>query len=83
MSINLPVVPRIMRTRTPAFPEFEFEWHEHIGKVYVLEAISPGSLGAEGTCIAEHCDTHARFLGFVQTYLRGVRKGQVKRETAT
>lgn len=29
---------------------------------------------AKSEIIAEHCDTHGRFLGFIQTYLRGYRE---------
>lgn len=70
----------------PAFPMFHFEWHEKIGKVYCVDV--PGvyeggvfypdltAATAQAACIAEHADTHGRAYGFVQTYLRGLRKGQ-------
>lgn len=54
------------------------------GKVYVIELpgryvdreFVPAERGtARATILAEHCDTHGRFLGFVQTYLRGYRQG--------
>lgn len=85
MSLSVPVAPKIPQTRSPAFPQFVFEYHEHVGKVYVVEvpgewvdgAFVPKPSGpAQGTCIAEHCDTMGRFYGFVQTYLRGYRKAQ-------
>lgn len=86
MSLTVPVAPRIQKTSTPTFPQFVFEWHEHTGKVYMLE--TPGAwIGgqfvpsfAEKTrraiVVAEHCEHHARFYGFVQTFLRGYRKGK-------
>jgi hypothetical protein len=76
VSITLPVVPKILRTRTPTFPQFEFEWHEVTGKVYVVETPKERSNTANGVAIAEHVSTHAGFLGAVQTYLRGYRKGK-------
>lgn len=75
MSIAMPVVPRILKTRTPAFPRFEFEFHEVTGKVYLVETPAPGVNVAHGVAIAEHVATHAGFLGAVQTWLRGYRKG--------
>lgn len=80
------VAGRILKTRNPNFPQFFFEWHPQMkGKVYRIDV--PGewhegvfhpdltSIRANGVCVAEHCEHHARFLGFVQTYLRGYLKG--------
>lgn len=75
MSVRTPIVPSIVKTRVHTFPQFEFEWHKSIGKVYVVDAPKDGSLTAHGTCIAEHCQTHGQFVGFVQTWLRGYSKG--------
>jgi hypothetical protein len=92
MSYATPVNPRIQKTRTPAFPQFFFEWHEETQKAYVVEI--PGAwvdgefaadltrVTADGTCIAEHVQTHGQFLGFVQTYLRGYRKGAADTKAA-
>lgn len=68
-SLQLLVAPPILRTRAATFPQFEFEWHVTQQKVYVVE-------GPRGTCIAEHCEDHGRFIGLVQTWLRGFRRGQ-------
>ncbi len=87
MSLTLPVAPTIPKTRDPNFPHLLFEFHEHTGKVYAVEI--PGSweggaftaaVGGKATAhvIAEHCDTHGRFIGFVQTYLRGMKRGMVE-----
>lgn len=75
----------IEHTRTPTFPQFEFEYHPETGKVYRVDVPGqwidgefvrdPDRRVAEGVCIAEHCDHSARFYGFVQTYLRGYRRG--------
>ena len=82
---------KILHTRDPKFPSFEFEWHTQIGKVYVIglpgrfidrefvPQTTPGN--ARAFCLSEHCDTHARFLGFVQTYLRGYRQGLQDEQT--
>jgi hypothetical protein len=76
--------PIIQKTRDPKFPQFVFEWHEQTGKVWVIglpgkfidrEFVPAISGQARGFIATEHCDTHARFLGFVQTYLRGYRQG--------
>jgi hypothetical protein len=57
------------------FPQFRFEYHPEIGKVYVMPTPTPGAkLVAE--VIAEHCDTEGRAFGFVQTWCRGYREGQ-------
>lgn len=70
---------RILRTRDPRLPQFHFEWHPDCQRVYRVDI--PGvwidkqwveSAGVvKGFCIAEHCLTHAQFLGFVQTFCRG------------
>lgn len=79
-----PEEPLILKTRDPNFPQLLFEWHRQAGKVYVLglpgkwvdRVFVPAVTGtARAFCLAEHCDTHGRFLGFVQTYLRGYRQG--------
>ena len=84
MSLTIPVTPRVQKTKDPNFPQFLFEWHEVTGKVYIIaipgrfqdEVFVPGMIGeARAQVLAEHCDTHARFFGFVQTYLRGYRQG--------
>lgn len=73
MSLKMDAAPRIEYTRCPNFPQFTFEFHVATGKVYLVEDPGPGNV-ARGVAIAEHCDTHARFYGFVQTWLRGYRK---------
>lgn len=77
---------RIEYCKDPNFPQFRFEWHPHNGKVYLIEL--PG-VWAEGhfvevasskplqaAVVAEHAEHHARFLGFVQTWLRGYKKAK-------
>lgn len=84
---ELPVV----KIANPHFPNFLFEWHtqgekrEADGEVYVIaipgrfvDGVFVRDLGthkAMGFKLAEHCDSHARFIGFVQTYLRGYKQG--------
>lgn len=87
---GVPTTPRIWPTSTPAFPQFAFEWHEASQKVYVITIPGRWVDGvflrddsvktAEGVCIAEHCEHHAQFLGFVQTYLRGYRRAMADAE---
>jgi hypothetical protein len=88
--MNNVVIPIIQKSSSPNFPQFEFEWHENDGKVYVGhvpgswedDVFVPGEMGnLKFKILAEHCDTHARFLGFVQTYLRGYR--QCESDTAS
>ena len=76
--------PKIHYMRQPALPQFVFEWHAHTEKVYVVgipgrwidRTFVPAISGeAKGFVLAEHCDTHGRFYGFVQTYLRGYKQG--------
>lgn len=85
MSLATPVAPRVLKTKSPVYPQFVFEYHETTGKAYLVEL--PGAwidgdfvpdltqTTAHAVCIAEHVDTHGRFLGFVQTFLRGYAKG--------
>lgn len=82
---GIPIVPRIHKTSTSSFPQFAFEWHEASQKVYLISL--PGNFvdgvfikgdnysTIEAVCIAEHCEHHARFYGFVQTWLRGYKYG--------
>lgn len=72
---------RIEKCSDPLVPQFAFEWHPVIQKVYLLEIpgrheggeFVPDSTvrNIKAVCIAEHCEHHARFFGFVQTFLRG------------
>lgn len=82
--MSIQVAPKIQKTRDSNFPQFLFEWHELTGKVYVIglpgrfedRVFVPATCGqARAFVLAEHCDTHGRFFGFVQTYLRGYRQG--------
>jgi hypothetical protein len=66
---------RIIHIRSPMTPEYRFEYHPETGKVYVVRV---GVKPEVGDVIAEHCDTHARGIGFVQTYLRGIEEGKLK-----
>lgn len=74
----------IQKFSQPNFPQFLFEWHEEIGKVYVIglpgkwidRKFVPAITGeAKGFVLAEHCSSHALAYGFVQTYLRGYKQG--------
>lgn len=60
------------------FPEFRFEWHPQVQKVLLIE-IGKGK-GADGCyggqVIAEHCEDRGKAFGFVQTFLRGYRRGK-------
>lgn len=88
MGLQTPVNPIVQKTKDPKFPHLVFEYHENIGKVYAIE--TPGewkdgvfvpsltNATACGVCIAEACDCPGRFIGFVQTYLRGVKRGLVE-----
>lgn len=89
----MPVIPIIQKTKTPSFPQFVFEWHENTQKVYVIELpgkfedsvfVPDTTIGSvSAVAIAEHCEHHARFLGFVQTWLRGYRKGKLNEDIGT
>lgn len=86
-------MPRIEKTATPSLPQFVFEWHPWTQKVYVVELpgewfdgqFVPGLSGerASAWAIAEHCEDHGRFLGAVQTWLRGYRKGRNNENVGT
>lgn len=70
---------RIAHCKDVRLPQFRFEWHPGTQKVHRCDL--PGSwidgqwvesvAEVVGYCIAEHCLTHAQFLGFVQTFCRG------------
>jgi len=64
----------ILHIRAPLATEFRFEWHPQIRKVYLVRQ---GREGPElGEILAEHAETHAHAINFVQTFLRGYREGQ-------
>lgn len=80
-------IPQIVKTTSPNFPQFVFEWHPWTQKVYEIELPGEwvegvfhqtrgnGSIRAE--CLAEHCEDQGKFIGFVQTFLRGYKKGVI------
>ncbi len=87
--MNPPVAEKIYHIEDPKFPQYHFEWHPTIQKVYIGvnpgkwedDVFVPGDFGhLQMKILAEHCDTHARFYGFVQTYLRGYRQGRADLE---
>jgi hypothetical protein len=71
----------IYHCRDPRLPQFEFEFHVAAQRVYRIDlpgewkdgawVPAPPGAQAHGRCVAEHCLTHAMFLGFVQTFCRG------------
>lgn len=75
---------KIYHCADPRLPQFAFEWHPGIQKVYRIDlpgkwvdrqfVRAPEGSEAKGFCIAEHVMTHALFLGFVQTFCRGYLK---------
>jgi hypothetical protein len=82
--MNAPVM--ISKIAHPKYPQFVFEWHEDKQKVYLVTV--PGKWvdghfvqdltvhSTKAEVIAEHCEHHARFYGFVQTWLRGYNKAK-------
>lgn len=81
LALQKPPVGQIPKFKFPAFPNFVFEYHgadTSDGKVYLIDLASKptddGKYIAE--IIAEHVDTYARAFGFVQTFLRGFRRGR-------
>lgn len=87
-------LPKIEKASNPRYPQFVFEWHPWTQKVYVVHvpgewidgvfiAESSYTRTARAIALAEHCEHHARFLGFVQTYLRGYAKGAEDRNVGT
>lgn len=77
-AIIAPGATRVQKIKTPNFPQFEFEYHGEAKKVYLVDLGSKktddGKYIAE--VIAEHCDTEGAAYNFVQTYLRGFRRGK-------
>lgn len=64
----------IMHLSMRGAPEFRFEWHPQKRKVYLVRVQADGP--EIGEILAEHAETHAHALNFVQTFLRGYREGQ-------
>jgi hypothetical protein len=71
---------RIYGFSDPRLPQFAFEWHTGIEKVYRIDipgvwcdgVFIPAESGhARGYCIAEHVMTHAMAHNYVQTFCRG------------
>lgn len=76
---------KIITTTDSGFPQFRFEFHPATKKVYVLGLTGgfsgkkfelSGSEKVKAFVLAEDCDHNARFLAFVQAYLRGYRQGR-------
>lgn len=87
MSLKTPAVPKIHKTTDPLVPQFVFEWHESTKKVFIAEVPGRheggqfvpdfGKTVINTVVIAEHCETHAMFYCFCQTFLRGYKKALV------
>lgn len=73
-----PGAARVQKIKVPNFPDFIFEYHVEAKKVYLVDLKSKptddGNFLAQ--VIAEHCDTEGMAYNFVQTYLRGFRRGR-------
>lgn len=84
MSLRTPAVPKIEKCTDPLVPQFVFEWHPDTKKVFLCEIPGRhedgqfipdfGRTTINAVTITEHCDTHAMFFGFCQTFLRGYKK---------
>lgn len=65
----------------PGLNEYLFEWHPTTKKVWVINVAKTvnhkGQLRHPAEIIAEFCEDHGRAFGFVQTWCRGFREGQV------
>lgn len=72
-----PVGSLVKSIKMVGFPQFVFEYHAQVGKVYVVEA--KAERDAEGkipaAVLAEHVTDEGQAFGFVQTFLRGYRRG--------
>jgi hypothetical protein len=82
-SANLAPMGMVKTIKAANFPDFFFEYHPVIGKVYLVDKTkilpnpeNPTVPKYEAEVIAEHVDTEGRAFGFVQTYLRGFQRGK-------
>ena len=79
------MIPKIYPISSPVYPQFGFEWHEATQKVWMLPIPGQWIDGVferdenlnriQAVCIAEHAEDHGKAFGFVQTWLRGFRRG--------
>ncbi len=67
----------IVKIKNPNLPGLLFEWHPQSQKVYKMKLPTFDGEKIEADVLAEHCDTHGRAIGFVQTWFRGYREGQL------
>lgn len=79
---NLAPVGNLVKSiKMVGFPQFVFEYHpsagEDGGKVYVVEAKAARNEKGEipAAVLAEHVYNEGQAYGFVQTFLRGYRRG--------
>lgn len=76
--IGAPAGGLVKQIAQPLYPEFRFEWHPQIGKVYCIEMQMPKTEKGEyhAGIIGEHCENEGRAYGAVQSFLRGYRRGK-------
>lgn len=65
---------KIYHLKTPAFPEFRFEYHEAKKNVYLIRATSP----THGEAIANNIDTEGAANNAVLIWLRGYRAAKLE-----
>lgn len=73
--VSLPSLDRIFHLKTPNFPQFRFEYHPKVKKVYLIRL---GNQILHGDPIADNIETEGAAWMTVLVWLRGYR--EAKRE---
>lgn len=79
-------MPAILNIKWPALPEFRFEYHPRIGKIYwmrlpVTDEWTGETPKVQAYVLAEHVKDEGEAFGRVQTFARGFREGQKSPQT--
>ncbi len=70
--IGGPTANKIVHIQAKTFPNFRFEWHPEVEKVYYIDLVNAPGVGQ---CLSEHSEDYGRAFGHVQTFLRGYQLG--------
>jgi hypothetical protein len=71
---------KILTLKTPTFPQFRFEWHPGVKRVYVVRV---GVTPEIGEAIAFEIADHGAAYNAVLIYLRGYRQAKLELDEPT
>lgn len=62
----------VLHIKCPQRPEFRFEWHTRVRKVYVIRLADP----THGECMAHEIENHGAAINAVLIWNRGFKEAQ-------